>query len=140
MSGWGTRLDASGRRISWGGMVKRSRGDAPVAAAAPAPPSLCLTLTLRLLDPGRPHLCPCCALVPPLVMPLVGEAPVCLSCRPQICVRQGFWFQTSNLMVVTKVSLGQTDDDDAVNWDEMMSKVAMRVAGDDVVSVWVVWV
>ena len=42
--------------------------------------------------------------------------------------------------VVVKVSLGQTDDDDAVNWDEMMSKVAMRVAGDDVVSVWVVWV
>ena len=62
-----------------------------------------------------------------------------------------FELQTSNLcearflvsdlklMVVTKVSLGQTDDDDAVNWDEMMSKVAMRCAGDDGVIVWVVW-
>ena len=27
-----------------------------------------------------------------------------------------------------------------LNLDEMMSKVAMRFAGDDVVSVWVVWV
>ena len=43
-------------------------------------------------------------------------------------------------MVVTKVSLGQTDDDDAVNLDELTSKAAMRFAGDDVVSVWVVWV
>ena len=43
-------------------------------------------------------------------------------------------------VVVTKVSLGKTDGDDAVNLDELMSKVAMRVAGDDVVSVWVVWV
>ena len=42
--------------------------------------------------------------------------------------------------VVMKVSLGQTDDDDALNLDKMMSKVAMRFAGDDVGSVWVVWV
>ena len=42
-------------------------------------------------------------------------------------------------MVVTKVSLGQTDDDDALNSDEMMSKVAMRCAGDDGVIVWVGW-
>ena len=42
-------------------------------------------------------------------------------------------------VVVTKVSLGQTDDDDAVNSDELMNKVAMRCAGDDVVMVWVVW-
>ena len=41
-------------------------------------------------------------------------------------------------VVVTKVSLGNTDGDDAINLDEMMSKVAMRFAGDDVVSVWVV--
>ena len=41
-------------------------------------------------------------------------------------------------VVVTKVSLGQTDDDDAVNLGKMTSKVAMRFAGDDVVSVWVV--
>ena len=63
-----------------------------------------------------------------------------------------FEFQTPNLgevrflvsdlkfVVVTKVSLGQTDDDDAINLDEMMSKVAMRFAGDDDVIVWVVWV
>ena len=62
-----------------------------------------------------------------------------------------FELQTSNLcearflvsdlkfVVVTKVSLGQTDDDDAVNLDELMNKVAMRVAGYDVVSAWVVW-
>ena len=42
------------------------------------------------------------------------------------------------LVVVTKVSLGQTDDDDAINLDEMMSKVAMRFAGDDDGVVWVV--
>ena len=41
-------------------------------------------------------------------------------------------------VVVTKVSLGQTDDDDAVNVDKMMSKVAMRFAGDDDDIVWVV--
>ena len=41
-------------------------------------------------------------------------------------------------VVVTKVSLGKTDEDDAVNWDEMMSKVAMRFAGDGDVVVWVV--
>ena len=43
-------------------------------------------------------------------------------------------------VVVTKVSLCKTDDDDAVTLDELMCKVAMRFAGDDVVSVWVVWV
>ena len=42
-------------------------------------------------------------------------------------------------MMVMKGSLGQTDDDDAVNLDELMNKVAMRCAGDDVVMVWVVW-
>ena len=41
-------------------------------------------------------------------------------------------------VVVTKVSLGQPDDDDAVNLDELMSKVAMRFAGDDDDIVWVV--
>ena len=63
-----------------------------------------------------------------------------------------FELQTSNLcearfvvsdlkfVVVTKVSLCKTDDDDAVTLDELMCKVAMRFAGDDVVSVWVVWV
>ena len=40
--------------------------------------------------------------------------------------------------VVMKVSLGQTDDDDAVNLDKMMSRVAMRFAGDDDGVVWVV--
>ena len=61
-----------------------------------------------------------------------------------------FEFQTSNLcearfvvsdlklMVVMKVSLGQTDGDDAVNLDKMMNKVAMGVAGDDDGVVWVV--
>ena len=34
-------------------------------------------------------------------------------------------------VVVTKVSLGKTDGDDAVNLDELMSKVAMRSAGGD---------
>ena len=43
-------------------------------------------------------------------------------------------------MVVTKVYLGQTDDDDAVNLGKMTSKVAMRFAGDDGDIVWVVWV
>ena len=54
-----------------------------------------------------------------------------------------FELQTSNLceakvlvvdlkfVVVTKVSLGKTDGDDAVNLDELMSKVAMRSAGGD---------
>ena len=63
-----------------------------------------------------------------------------------------FELQTSNLceakvlvvdlkfVVVTKVSLGKTDGDDAVNLDELMSKVAMRFAGDGDVVVWVVWV
>jgi hypothetical protein len=41
-------------------------------------------------------------------------------------------------VVVTKVSLGQTDDGDAVNLDKMMNKVAMRFAGDDDGVVWVV--
>ena len=61
-----------------------------------------------------------------------------------------FELQTSNLcearflvsdlkfVVVTKVSLGQTDDGDAVNLDKMMNKVAMRFAGDDDGVVWVV--
>ena len=61
-----------------------------------------------------------------------------------------FELQTSNLcearflvsdlkfVVVTKVSLGQTDDGDAVNLDKMMNKVAMGVAGDDDGVVWVV--
>ena len=43
-------------------------------------------------------------------------------------------------VVVTKVSLGKTDGDDAVNWDELMSKVAMRFADDDDDIVWVSWV
>ena len=44
-------------------------------------------------------------------------------------------------VVVMKVSLGQTDDDDMLlNLDELMSKVAMRFAGDDDDIVWVVWV
>ena len=72
------------------GGVKRSRGDAPVAAAASAPPSLRLTLTLRPLDFAALVSVPCCALAPPLVMSLVGEAPEVVGCRPQICVRQGF--------------------------------------------------
>ena len=37
-----------------------------------------------------------------------------------------------------KVSLGQTDDGDAVDLDELRSKVAMRFAGDDDGVVWVV--
>ena len=41
-------------------------------------------------------------------------------------------------VVVTKVSLGKTDGDDAVNLDELMSKVAMRFAGDGDVVVWAV--
>ena len=61
-----------------------------------------------------------------------------------------FELQTSNLceakvlvvdlkfVVVTKVSLGQTDDDDAVNLDELMNKVAMRFSGDEDDIVWVV--
>ena len=81
----GERLDASGRRISWGGMVKRSRGDTPVAAAAPAPPSLRLTLTLRQLTFAALDSVPCCVLAPPMVVSLVGEAPVV------------FGLQTSNL-------------------------------------------
>ena len=60
--------------------------------------------------------------------------------------------QTSNLcearfvvsdlkfVVVTKVSLCKTDDDDAVNLDKLMSKVAMRFVGDDDDVGWVVWV
>ena len=43
-------------------------------------------------------------------------------------------------MMVMKGSLGKTDGDDAVDLDELMSKVAMRFAGDDDVIVWVVWV
>ena len=65
--------------------------------------------------------------------------------RPQV-----FELQTSNLcearfvvsdlkfVVVTKVSLGQTDDDDTMNLGKMTSKVAMRFAGDDDGVVWVV--
>ena len=51
-------------------------------------------------------------------------------------------FLVSNLkfVVVTKVSLGQTDDDDAVNLGKMTSKVARRCAGDDDDVGWVVWV
>ena len=49
-----------------------------------------------------------------------------------------FWVAYLKFVVVMKVSLGQTDDDDAVNSDKMMSKVAMRCAGDDGVIVWVV--
>ena len=61
-----------------------------------------------------------------------------------------FELQTSNLcearflvsdlkfVVVTKVSLGKTDCDDVVNLDELMSKVAMRCAGDDDDVGWVV--
>ena len=61
-----------------------------------------------------------------------------------------FELQTSNLceakvlvvdlkfVVVTKVSLGKTDGDDAVDLDELMSEVAMRFAGDGDVVVWVV--
>ena len=43
-------------------------------------------------------------------------------------------------VVVTKVSLGKTDGDDAVNLDELMSKVAMTCAGDDDDVGRVVWV
>ena len=68
-----------------------------------------------------------------MVRPQCGELQTSNLCEARFVVSD------LKLVVVTKVSLGQTDDDDAVNLKELMNKVAMRCAGDDGVIVWVGW-
>ena len=74
-------------------------------------------------------------------MSLVGEAPEVVVFRPQICVRQGFGCRPQ--------ICGGDEGLSGCNWpklmmmmlldlDELVSKVAMRVAGDDDDIVWAV--